>query len=68
MSLVNVDPYLRNQRVGEGELSERIPGDCELTDTDNTNPELRQRENAEGKLTDGNDAPSRNGTFAWPGT
>ena len=59
MSLMNIDSHLRNQRIRCGKLCQCVACNCELTDTDYTNSELREGENAAGKLTDGEYA------FGW---
>ena len=65
MSFLNVDSHLRDQRMRYGKLRECVSCDCELADADNTNSELRKREDAAGKLAYGNYSLGWNRTSGW---
>jgi hypothetical protein len=59
MALVNIDPKLGNEGVGERKLRQSIPRNRELADTDDPKAKLRDGDDATGKLADGNDPPWR---------
>jgi hypothetical protein len=65
MSLFDIDPHLCNQAVSHGKLCQCIACNRELTNTDDTNPKLRQSENAAGKLSDGKYAFGRDRSSVW---
>jgi hypothetical protein len=61
MAFMNVTPHLGDQGVCDSELREGEARSRKLTDAYETGTELGQREDAAGKLADGDYASSRNG-------
>lgn len=55
VSFRNIDPDLRDQRIGKGKLGQGETGDGKLADADNTDAELGKSKNPAGKLPDGNE-------------
>ena len=54
---MNIDPYLRDTGIGEGELRQDIGAHCKLAQAEKPDAELRYVDHADGELTHSNNAP-----------
>jgi hypothetical protein len=59
MTLMDVNSELGDERISESALGQGVHGDGKLANADKADPELRDRDQTEGKLTDGNNASGR---------
>ena len=64
-SLMKINSELRDEVVGECELSKGRSREGELADAEQADAELRNRDHAEGELSDGDDADGRNRPAVW---
>ena len=65
MTLMDEQPELGDQRIGDRELGKGKAGYSELADTDHSHPKLRKGNDAARKLTDRYDAFCHDGRPVW---